>query len=92
MTNPDTAETQEPNMTETAKAELKSGFVQPTPQQIADAASIVDCSTVISAYAACEWDCLDENGKVWIAAIVREAQARERASGRVSIATLAARV
>lgn len=37
-------------------------------QEIADSAAVMR-----EAYAAVEWDCLDDNGKVWIAAIVREA-------------------
>lgn len=41
------------------------------------AASIVDCHSVMrSAYAATEWDCLDDDGKQWVTAIVREAISR----------------
>lgn len=44
---------------------------------MAIAEDIADSDAVLrSAYAAVEWDSLDENGKEWIAAIVREAFAR----------------
>ncbi len=43
----------------------------------ARAEAICDSDAVMRAtYTACEWECLDENGKEWIAAIVREAQAQ----------------
>jgi len=47
------------------------------------AESIVDSQPVVATYAACEWDCLDENGKVWIAAIVGEAIRRTQGVARV---------
>jgi hypothetical protein len=44
---------------------------------VARAKAICDSDAVMrAAYAACEWDSLDENGREWIAAIVREAQAQ----------------
>lgn len=44
---------------------------------MAIAEDIADSDAVLrSAYAAVEWDCLDDNGKEWIAAIVRETLAR----------------
>lgn len=44
---------------------------------MAIAEDIADSDAVLrSAYAAVEWDCLDDNGKEWIAAIVRETFAR----------------
>lgn len=36
------------------------------------AESIVNSGAVMSIYAACEWDCLDSDGKEWIIAIIRE--------------------
>lgn len=36
------------------------------------AAAVVDSPAVLSVYAACEWDCLDDDGKSWVEAIVRE--------------------
>lgn len=48
-------------------------FVQPTPAEMSLAARIVDSHPVISAYAATEWHELYDDGKVWVAAIVREA-------------------
>jgi hypothetical protein len=53
-------------------------FVQPTSAEMAAAAAIVDSPAVISAFAACAFDELSDDGKVWIAAIVREAVTRER--------------
>lgn len=44
------------------------------------AAAIVDSGPVISTYAACEWDCLSDDGKQWIMAIVKEAAGRHRAA------------
>ena len=44
------------------------------------AEEIVNSDPVIGVYAACEWDDLHENGKVWIAAIVAEATARANQS------------
>lgn len=38
------------------------------------AQAIVDSDAVLRVYAATEWDCLDDDGKLWLAAIVREAQ------------------
>ncbi len=42
------------------------------------AAAIVDSAPVIRTFAASEWDELHDDGKLWIAAIVQEAVARER--------------
>jgi hypothetical protein len=44
--------------------------------EFALAEAIVDSDPVIGVYAACEWDCLSDDGKVWIAAIVAEAVKR----------------
>lgn len=47
------------------------------------AESIVDSHPVLSTFAACEWDCLNDDGKLWIAAIIRETLARaEHVRGR----------
>jgi hypothetical protein len=35
-------------------------------------ASIVDSDAVIRTFASCEWDCLSDDGKVWLCAIVHE--------------------
>lgn len=48
-------------------------FVQPSPAMMQLAEQIVDCPSVIGAYASCDWDELHDDGKVWTAAIVREA-------------------
>lgn len=48
----------------------------PTPEEFQKARAIVDSSPVLSVYAACEWNGLDEDGRVWIATIVREAMAQ----------------
>jgi hypothetical protein len=53
-------------------------FLQPSPAEMRAAACIVDSDPVIAAYAACEWNELDDNGRVWIAAIVREAAGQPR--------------
>lgn len=45
---------------------------------LAEAAVVVDSDPVIRTFAALEWSELDENGRVWIAAIVREAGTRGR--------------
>lgn len=43
---------------------------------LAKAQDIVDNSPVINVFAACEWDCMNDDGKVWLAAIVQETLAR----------------
>lgn len=48
-------------------------FVLPTQAEYRAAARIVDSQPVLAAFASCEWDCLHDDGQVWIAAIVREA-------------------
>jgi hypothetical protein len=48
-------------------------FIQPSRADVAIAARLVDSHPVISAFGAVEWECLDGDGQVWIAAIVREA-------------------
>ncbi len=40
------------------------------------AEDIVNSDPVIRIFAACEWDELHDDGKIWIAAIVRETLAR----------------
>lgn len=45
------------------------------------AADIVDSNPVISIFAAVEWDCLNDDGKEWIIAIVRETVRRCTAGG-----------
>jgi hypothetical protein len=65
---------------------------RPRPPGSADmlrARHIVDSPQVIGQFAACEWDELGDDGKVWIAAIVREAQAAPMAgSAREQIETI----
>lgn len=53
-------------------------FVQPGPADMRLAAHVVDSHPVISAYASCEWDELSSDGRVWIAAVVREAVRQPR--------------
>lgn len=53
---------------------------KPTYTFMGQAESIVNSKSVISIYAACEWDELSEDGKVWIAGIVRETLVRASAS------------
>lgn len=53
----------------------------PSQQQLSEAQAIVDSDEVLRVFAACEWDCLSEDGQVWIAAIVKLAQERERGVG-----------
>lgn len=36
------------------------------------AESIVDSDAVLRTFSACEWDCLSDDGKQWVIAIVRE--------------------
>lgn len=50
-------------------------FKHPSPTDFKVAARVVDSDPVTCAYAACEWDELSDDGKVWIAAIVRESRA-----------------
>lgn len=54
---------------------MKAEFI-PSQAQMREAESIVDSHEVLSVFAACEWDCLNDDGKVWIAAIVKLAQDR----------------
>lgn len=42
----------------------------------AEAAAVVESDAVIRTYAAVEWDCLGDDGKDWLAAIIRETLAR----------------
>jgi hypothetical protein len=51
-------------------------FIHPTAAEMSAAEQIVDSDPVIRAYTASEWDELNHDGRVWIAAIVREASAR----------------
>lgn len=50
----------------------------PSYEQMSEAQAIVDSREVLSVFAACEWDCLSEDGQVWVAAIVKLAQDRAR--------------
>lgn len=52
---------------------------KPVSSFLAQAEAITNSDPVIRIFAACEWDELHDDGKVWIAAIVREtlAQAAE---------------
>lgn len=45
----------------------------PTPEEFRFGQAIVDSDPVLRIYAACEWDCLSDDGKTWIAVIIREA-------------------
>lgn len=56
---------------------MRAEFI-PSQKQLSEAEAIVDSHEVLSAFAACEWDCLNDDGKVWIAAIVKVAQDRAR--------------
>lgn len=56
---------------------MRAEFI-PSQKQLSEAEAIVDSHEVLSAFAACEWDCLNDDGKVWIAAIVKAAQDRAR--------------
>lgn len=47
------------------------------------AESVVNSAAVMSIYAACEWDCLDSDGKDWIMAIIRETLRRAETIGRL---------
>lgn len=44
-----------------------------TPEEIRFAQTIVDSDPVLRVYAACEWDSLHDDGKEWVAVIIREA-------------------
>lgn len=48
-------------------------FVQPTSAEYRTAERIVDSHPVISAYGSCAWEELHDDGRVWLAAVVREA-------------------
>lgn len=50
-----------------------SPFIHPTIAEMDAARQIVDSPPVISTYAACEWGEMHEDGRVWLAAIVRKA-------------------
>ena len=45
----------------------------PSPEDFRLAHAIVDSDPVLRVYAATEWDCLDDDGKTWLAVIIREA-------------------
>lgn len=59
---------------------MRAEFI-PSQKQLSEAEAIVDSHEVLSVFAACEWDCLNDDGKVWIAAIVKVAQDRARGIG-----------
>ncbi|MDE2595983.1 MAG: hypothetical protein KGL44_03800 [Sphingomonadales bacterium] len=42
------------------------------------AQSICESDPVLRTFAACEWECLNDDGKEWVTAIVREAVRRTR--------------
>jgi hypothetical protein len=48
----------------------------PLSRFLSIAEAIADSDAVLSIYASCEFDCLHDDGKVWIAGIVRETLAR----------------
>lgn len=56
---------------------MRAEFI-PSQKLLQEAETIVDSHEVLSVFAACEWDCLGDDGKVWIAAIVKLAQDRAR--------------
>jgi len=45
------------------------------------AESIVNCPSVVRTYGACEWDELNDDGKQWVIAIVRETLRRAATLG-----------
>lgn len=49
-------------------------YAQPDSLRLAQ--EIVESDAVIGTYAACEWNELDENGQLWISAIIQEAHRR----------------
>lgn len=51
----------------------------PTLPEFIEARTVVGSDPVIRVFAACEWDELHDDGKVWLATIVREAQIRAKA-------------
>ncbi len=51
------------------------------PADFERAAMIVESEPVLSTYAACEWDELSEDGRVWLAKIVREASLAAEQAG-----------
>lgn len=48
----------------------------PDAALLAFAQAVVDSDPVLRVFASCEWDCLNDDGHVWIAAIIKEALAR----------------
>lgn len=50
----------------------------PSQEQMSEAKAIVNSDEVLSVFAACEWDELNDDGHVWLAAIVKLAQDRAR--------------
>ena len=61
-------------------------FIQPTARDHRIAREVVDSHPVVSAYASCAWDELHDDGRVWMAAVVREAQARAAPSADTIVA------
>ncbi|AYO78346.1 hypothetical protein EBF16_16485 [Sphingobium yanoikuyae] len=53
---------------------LSSGVPRPTDEDFRLAHAIVDSDPVLRIYAATEWDCLNDDGKTWLAVIIREAR------------------
>jgi hypothetical protein len=53
----------------------------PAHRFLADAEAIVNSDGPLSIFASCEWDELGDDGKEWIAAIVRETRARAAEAG-----------
>lgn len=50
---------------------------KPLSDFISAAREIVDSDSVLSIFAACEWEELGDDGHDWVAAIIRETLARE---------------
>lgn len=70
-------------MTDALNLVPPSPFIQPSRADLAMAARLVDSHPVISAYGSVEWDCLHDDGQVWIAAIVRETRKEQMIPGEM---------
>lgn len=60
----------------TAKASAESIRAKSEYEFLARAEEITNSDPVLRIFAACEWECLNDDGKLWVAAIVRETLAR----------------
>lgn len=63
-------------------ADNDNHVVTPDHADLAVARRVVNSPAVIGQFAACEWDELGEDGKAWVAAIVREAVRDSRSGAR----------